>query len=289
MTTVCQRLIDDMRLRDYSPRTQKNYAYHVTHFLRFCDLRPEQLGHEDIRRYLLHALDNECSSSWWRQAVAALRFLFGTTLRSPAVLPDIPGPRAIYRLPEILSRTEVERLIQAVRDLKHRTLIMTLYGTGMRLSEAVALAPDDLDASRMMIHVRQAKGRRDRMVPLSPVLLEAIRHYRTQVPVERWLFPGRKPDEPMHGVTIQRVVRETRVRIGIRKNVTPRTLRHSFATHLLETGTNLRVIQALLGHCFMSTTAIYTHVSTNYLQTTQCLLDGLELRTEHEQLTFDGF
>jgi site-specific recombinase XerD len=290
MTALQQRMLDDMRLRSYSIRTQVNYVAHLSQFERHFNKSPDQLGFEDIREYLLHAINKPCSVSWWKQAVAALRFFYNVTLGlGPVSLPQIPGPKSVYRLPEVLSRAEVQRLVASIRDRKHKTLTLTLYATGMRLGEALSLVLNDLDTSRMIIHIRQGKGRKDRLVPLSPILLEAIRHYRSSSVLSDWLFPGRNPHEPLCPRTIARVIKVAAVSAAIRKNVTARTLRHSFATHLLEAGTNLRVIQALLGHAFLATTAQYTHISQDHIRTVQCPLLGLDLTYEKEQLAFDGF
>ena len=278
MTVLRQRMLTDLRLRNYSLSTQKVYIYHVAAYARYIGRSPDELGPEDVRRYLLHLIhEKQVSWSWWKQAVAALRFFYGTTLGREDTLPEIPYPKKETRLPEVLSMAEVERLFRAVSNLKHRTLLMTLYGAGLRVSEALALRAEDIDSARMVLHVRRGKGRKHRVVLLSPVLLERLRHYWKETRPGHWLFPGQDPDRPLSAYTVQRVVRQARLRAGLHKHVTPHTLRHSYATHLLEAGTDVRVIQALLGHAYLQTTNRYTHVTQRHLGVVQSPIDHLHL------------
>jgi site-specific recombinase XerD len=279
MTALRQRMLADLQLRNYSPRTQEVYVARVADFAAHFGVSPERLGPDHIRRYLLHLIhEKRISWSWYRQSIAALRFFYGTTLGRDLVLPHIPYPRKEKRLPVVLSSAEVERLLRAVTNLKHRTLLMTLYATGLRLSEATRLQPADIDSARMILRVRMGKGKKDRIVLLSPVLLEALRHYWKIERPGPWLFPGKDPSQPISTRTIQTIVRRARLRAGLAKPVSPHTLRHSFATHLLEDGTDLRVIQAILGHKSLSTTTLYTHVTTRHLGGVTSPLDHIDLR-----------
>lgn len=289
MSSLRQRMLDDLRLRNYSRATEKMYLYHADRFVRYFDQSPARLGPEDIRAYLLHLINEKvCSWSWWKQAVATLRFLYGVTLGRQHVVPTIPYPRREVHLPVVLSPSEVERLLGVVRCLKHKVILMTIYSAGLRLSEALHLAPQDIDSASMLIHVRQGKGKRDRSLPLSPVLLHAVRQYRRCSDSGPWLFPGKHEDLPIAMSTVQGMVQRARTRAGISKRATARTLRHSFATHLLEAGTDLRIIQRLLGHATLASTEIYTHVSRRYLEAVRSPLDSLRVGLAPVQLTLEG-
>jgi site-specific recombinase XerD len=281
MTALRQRMLADLQLRNYSPRTQQVYVGRVAEFAAHFGTSPDRLGPEDIRTFLLHLIhEKRISWSWYRQSVAALRFFYGTTLGRDSVLPHIPYPRKETSLPVVLSSAEVERLLRAVTNVKHRTLLMTLYATGLRLSEATRLQLSDVDSARMILRVQKGKGKKDRIVLLSPTLLEALRHYwKLERPGGPWLFPGKDPSRPLSPRTLQSVVRKARQRAGLLKPVSPHTLRHSFATHLLEGGTDLRVIQAILGHKSLKTTTLYAHVTTRHLGVVTSPLDHLDLRT----------
>lgn len=289
MSAIRRRMQDDLRLRNYSRSTENVYLYHVDRFAGFFGRSPAALGEEDIRRYLLHLVNERaCSSSWWRQAVATLRFLYGVTLGRDHMVPRIPYPRQEVRLPLVLSRADVEGLIRAVRNLKHKIILMTIYSAGLRLSEALHLAVGDVDPGRMVIHVRWGKGRRDRVVPLSPMLLAGLRQYQRASGRALWLFPGKHTHAPISCSVVQAVIRQARSSAGLSDRVTARTLRHSFATHLLDAGTDLRIIQTLLGHASLSSTEIYTHVSRTRLQGVQSPLDRLDLGLAPAQLRLGG-
>jgi integrase/recombinase XerD len=231
-----------------------------------------------VRAYLLHLVDHkQVSWSYFKQAVAAIRFLFRVTLDRPWMIEHLPVPKHERRLPTILGKDEVARFFKAIRNPKHRVLLLIAYAAGLRVSELVTLRVRDVDSERMMIHVRQGKGRKDRLVTLSPVLLEELRTYmRWARPVD-WLFPGQDPARHLHARTVQKACQRASEAAGLGKRVTAHTLRHSYATHLLEEGTDLRVVQTLLGHASIQTTAIYTHVSTARLQTVRGPLDSLDL------------
>lgn len=278
MTALRQRMLEDLRVRNYASKTQISYVRHVARFATYFKKSPDQLTTEDIRTYLVH-LVGEKRVSWtcFNQMVCALRFFYGVTLGRGDVIPDIPFPRSCRKLPTVLSADEVERLLRAVRNPKHRTILTTIYATGLRISEALALKVSDIDSERMVINVRQGKGRKDRTVMLSPQLLMMLRSYARQVRPREWVFPGRSLDRPLNATAVQRTCARACRAAGLSKHASVHTLRHSFATHLLEAGTDLRVIQTLLGHRSVNTTAIYTHVSTQRLHNTPSPLDCLEV------------
>lgn len=278
MTPLRQRMLDDLRVRNYAAKTQTTYIQRVAHFAAYFKRSPEQLGTEEIRTYLVHLADTKrVSWSSFNQSVCALRFLYRVTLGRDDMVPDIPFPRGVKKLPTVLSADEVVRLLRAVRRPKHRVVLITIYAAGLRISEALSLKVSDIDSDRMIIHVRQGKGHKDRTVMLSPQLLEVLREHVRVRPGE-WLFTGRLGDRPLHATAIQRSFAEARRAAGIGKHATVHTLRHSFATHLLEAGTDLRLIQTLLGHNSVRTTEIYTHVSAQRLRATPSPLDRLEVK-----------
>ena len=264
MTPLRQRMIEDMRLRNLSPHTIDAYVLAVKQFATHFKRSPEQLGGDRVRQYLLH-LVQEKRVSWSRYNIArcALQFLYQVTLGRDERFEKLPCARVPKRLPTVLSGHELRRLFDvAARDVKHKALLMTLYGSGLRVSEVAALRPGDIDSNRMLIHVRLGKGAKDRMTKLSPRLLEVLREYWRAVHPKTWLFPSAgEPSRSLDTGSICRTVHRLARRAGIAKSVTPHTLRHSYATHLLDAGTDLRTIQVLLGHRNLKTTAIYLHVS----------------------------
>jgi len=276
MSELRQRMLTDLRIRNYAERTQEIYITRVAEMARHFKRSPEELGHEEVRDYLRYLKEERgVSRSSFAQVVGALRFLYRETLQRPEMVPHIPYPRLKRRHPVVLSPEEVAGLLKAIRNLKHRTVAMVLYGAGLRISEALALELRDIDSGRMVITVRHGKGDADRQVALSVVLLEALRTYwRAYRPV-RCLFPGRDPEKPLTSSAIQRALKAARVRAGIAKPAGPHVLRHSYATHLMEAGTDLRVIQTLLGHRSVRTTQIYTHVSREHVRRTRSPLDDL--------------
>jgi integrase/recombinase XerD len=281
MTPLRQRMIEDMKLRNYAPLTIKVYVLRVATFAKHFGKSPERLGAADVRAYLLYLVQEKHASwSYFDQALCALRFLYRTTLGKKWVIDGIGTPKKQKKLPVVLSPAEVARFFEAVTGLKHRAILMTAYAAGLRVSEVVALRVDDIDSQRMVIRIRQAKGHKDRYVMLSPRLLAILREYWKAARPTELLFPGNVPDRPITPRTVQKACREAQEAAGLGKRVTVHTLRHSFATHLLEAGTNLRTIQILLGHRSLSTTAAYTHVSTAALEATQSPLDRLTLPAE---------
>jgi site-specific recombinase XerD len=279
MTPLRQRLIDDLRIRNYAPRTVTTYVAAVAHFARHFRRSPDQLGPEHVRQYQLHLLARRVSWSRFNQAVAALRFLYRVTLQRPELLPLLPYGKKPKTLPAVLSPDEVARLFQAVADPRDRLLLQTAYACGLRVSEVVRLQVADIDSPRMLLHVRAAKGRKDRLVPLSVVLLGRLRAYWRQYRPRLWLFPGQRPGRPVSIGQVQRVCRRAVRAAGITKRASMHTLRHSYATHLLEGGADLASLQKLLGHNQLSTTVRYTHVQQPLLQRFRSPLDTLPGQT----------
>jgi site-specific recombinase XerD len=257
-------MIEDMRLRNLSPHTIDAYVLAAKQFANHFKRSPRQLSGDDVRQYLLHLVQDK-HVSWSRYNIArcALQFLYQITLGRDERFDKLPCARAPKRLPTVLCTEELRRLFDvAARDVKHKALLMTLYGSGLRVSEVAALRPADIDSARMLIHVRQGKGAKDRMTKLSPRLLEVLREYWRAARPKQWLFAQTgNADLAMNTSSIERMVQRLARRAGIGKTVTPHTLRHSYATHLLDAGTDLRTIQVLLGHRNLKTTAIYLHVS----------------------------
>jgi integrase/recombinase XerD len=264
MTPLRQRLIEDLRLRNYSQRTIEVYVYCVARFARHFDKSPHLLGPQQIRAFQTH-LVQEKKASWtqFNQTVCALRFLYKVTLRRGWMIEHIPYPRQAKKLPVVLSRQEIQAFLAAIPNLKHRTVLQTMYGTGLRISEAIHLRVDDIDGSRELLRVRQGKGKKDRNVPLSPTLLDVLRNYWRRYRPQGWLFPGQKPNRPLSITMIQKVCKPAAVRAGLSKSVTTHTMRHCCASHLLEAGIDLKTIQVLLGHSSLTTTGRYLRVARN--------------------------
>jgi site-specific recombinase XerD len=270
-------MIDDMRIRNFSPRTIKSYVYRVKRFAKQFRRCPSQLGPEQVRAHLLHLIDKGLSRSSVVQSVCALKFLYQTTLRSEWCEEDLPFPKKERRLPVVLSRSEVRAFLAAVADPRHRVFLLTLYATGLRLSEGLNLLPKDIDSKCMVVRVRQGKGHKDRCIPLAPKLLEELREHYSRTRPKTWLFEAR-PGQPMSKAPIQKACAPACRKAGLSKHVTPRVMRHSFATHLLEGGTDLRTVQLLMGHRSLSTTAIYLHVAVGAPAVSKScadLLDGI--------------
>jgi len=274
MTPLRRRMIEDMRVRNLAPNTQRVYVDRVAKFARYFGKSPKLLGPEDVRTYQVYLVhQRRASSSMLQQTVCALRFLYRNTLGKEWALPYIPAPKREKRLPVVLSQEEVSRFFENLPNLKHRALIMTAYATGMRVSEVASLRTADIDSDRMMIRVDQGKGRKDRYVMLSPNLLELLRAYWRAARPAYWLFPGQRHGTHLTARRVLQVCIKAGVAAGLTKRATVRALRHSFATHLLEAGANIRVIQILLGHRSLRTTARYTHVSRETICSTCSPLD----------------
>jgi len=282
MGALRERMAVDLRLRGLSPVTQRMYLRCAERFVGYHRRSPRMLGESEVRAFLDHLVqEKRVSRSTHRVYVAAIHFLYRVTLDRPGVVRRIPFPRQVSeRLPEILSPAEVERLLGAVSRPKHRALLMVAYGAGLRVSELCALMPTDIDSQRMLIRVRAGKGGKDRYVMLSPRLLAALREYwRLRPPSGPYLFPSPRPDKALSRMAIFRVVRQAARRAGLRKRVNPHMLRHCFATHLHEAGTDIRVIQVLLGHRSIRTTARYVMVSREHVGTVASPLDALAITT----------
>ena len=284
MTPLRQRMIEDMRVRNLSPNTQRLYVDRVAKFAKYFGKSPELLGPEDIRTYQVYLMNQKrASTSMLQQTVCALRFLYRSTLGKEWTLQYIPFPKQEKKLPVVLSQDEISRFFESVPNLKHRAFLMTAYATGLRVSEVASLRVADIDSQRMMIRIEQGKGWKDRYVMLSPNLLEVLRAYWKVARPKDWLFPGRPPIRPITRECIHQVCVKAAAAAGLTKRVSVRALRHAFATHLLESGTNIRVIQILLGHRSLRTTARYTHVSAATICSTCSPLDLLPKTVEQIQ------
>jgi len=273
-------MIEDMQIRNLTQHTQRAYVEQVIRFARHFRKSPEHLGPAEIRTYLLYlAQDKRLAASSIIVAVSALRFFYTVTLkRAWVVEDDIPTGRQAKKLPVVLSQDEVARFLAAVDNLKHRVILTVCYATGLRISEAVRLTPAAIDSQRMVIRVEQGKGRKDRYVMLPPRLLDMLRDYWRRTHPGQWLFPGDRPGQPICPLTINHTCREVRLRCGVGKPVTPHALRHAFAVHLLEAGTDLRTIQLLLGHRNLGTTARYLMIATSKVCATVSPLESLHVR-----------
>ena len=281
MSPLRRRMIEDMQIRNLTPNTQRVYVGQVVRFTRYFGKSPDQLGPSEIRAYLLHlSQDRHLAARSIIVTVAALRFFYAVTLkRTWTVEDDIPTGKQARKLPIVLSQGEVAQFLDAVDNLKHRVILTVCYAAGLRISEAVRLTPAAIDSQRMVIRVEQGKGRKDRYVMLSPRLLEMLRDYWKRTHPGAWLFPGDKPDRPISPLTLNLTCREVRAQSGISKPVTPHSLRHAFAVHLLEAGTDLRTIQLLLGHRNLSTTAQYLMIATSKVCATASPLEALHTVT----------
>lgn len=282
MTRLRQMMLDELQRRNYSPRTMRSYIRAVEEFARYFGRSPYRLGPDHIRQYQAHLFrDRKLLAGTIQIQTAALRFLYVKTLRRPYLHEHIPFPKRPRPLPTILSPEEVERLIASAKNLMHRAMLMTLYATGLRRSELCHLKVTDIDSQRMVIRVRQGKGVRDRDVLLSPKLLETLREYWRWMKPKTYLFPGTvdgwRADKPITPKVVWDAVVEARTRAGIQKHVTPHTLRHSFATNMLEAGADLRTIQILLGHRDISDTVVYLNLSRRHLQALPSPIEAIEV------------
>jgi site-specific recombinase XerD len=277
-------MLADMQLRGLDPKTQRNYIHHVAAFARYFGKSPDLLDVEAVRQYQLYLLnERKLSAEAINQYISSIKFLYLITLEMPWTDEYFPRVRRPHKLPVVLSQEEVLAFFDHVPGLKYRAALMTCYGAGLRISEAVALRVGDLDSQRMLIRVEQGKGHKDRYAMLSPRLLQVLRRYYCALHPERrgpadpaeYLFPSWRKEHHMCTTSLQLACREAAVRAGIAKRCTVHTLRHSFATHLLENGTDLRVIQALLGHSQITTTTRYTAVSPRVVAGTLSPLDKL--------------
>jgi len=289
MTPLRQRFLDDLRLRNYSPRTIEAYLAAVVKLTRHFRTAPDQLSAEQIRQFQLHLVAQHVSFSLLNQVTAGLRFFYAVTLGRPDVVHKLAYGKRPRKLPTILAPDEVSRLFDAAPDDRDRTLLRTAYALGLRVSELVALRLQDIDAARALVVVRQGKGAKDRLVPLSGRLLEELRVYWRRQRPRPWLFPGRRRGTHLSVAAVQKVVRRAAQRAGLSKSISPHTLRHSYATHLLEAGCDLLTIQRLLGHRDLKTTSRYLHVSTQQLGHAPSLLDWVARPRPRPAAPEEGF
>jgi site-specific recombinase XerD len=278
MTPLRQRMIEDMQLRNLCPATQKNYVHHVANFALYFGKSPALLDIEAVRQYQLYLLnERKLSPESINQYISSVKFLYLTTLEMPWTDEYFPHIRRPYKLPVVLSLEETLAFFDFIPSLKYRAALMTNYGAGLRVSESVALKKTDIDSPRMLIRIEQGKGQKDRYAMLSPRLLEVLRrYYRAVRPQGEYLFPSWRKDHHLSTASLQLACREAALRAGIQKRITVHTLRHSFATHLLENGTDIRIIQVLLGHSRIDTTARYAAVSPQVVAATVSPLDLLD-------------
>jgi site-specific recombinase XerD len=270
-------MLDDMQLRNLAPTTQRNYIHHVANFAMHHRRSPEFLDIDDVRNYQLYLLnERKQSPEAVNQCTSALKFVYLTTLDMPWTDEYFPRAKRASKLPIVLSHEELLAFFDNIPSLKYRAALMTCYGAGLRVSEAVALKITDIDSKRMLLRVEQGKGGKDRYAMLSPRLLDVLRRYWRAFPSDDYLFPSWRNNRHMSTASLQTACREAAARSGLRKRVTVHTLRHSFATHLLENGTDIRIIQVLLGHSQIDTTARYTRVSPQLVSATVSPLDRLD-------------
>jgi site-specific recombinase XerD len=272
-----RRMIEDMTVRNLSPATQRSYIHAVSKFSRYFDHSPARLGLEDVRAFQVHLISKGISWASLNQIVCALRFFYGVTLGQDEIPERIAYARTPRRLPMVLSADEVVRFLEAVSSLKARVALTTAYAAGLRVSEVTSLKVADIDSRRMVIRIERGKGGKERYVMLSDQLLAILRSYWRLTRPEGFLFPGRDPNKPIVPNVLHAACRSAIAAAGLDKKVSVHVLRHSFATHLLESGVDIRIIQVLLGHAHLSTTTRYTQVSTHLIATTKSPLDRLTL------------
>ncbi len=278
MNIVLQQMSSDLELAGYAEQTRTTYLHAARDFASFHGRSPEEMGRTELRAWVRHLSNRRLSPQRRRQHHAALRFLYARTLGRPDATAFLSWPRDVERLSPVLSPNDIERLLRTLRQPKYRVFFTLLYATGLRLQEACLLETRDVDAARGVIRVRHAKGRRERLVMLSPRLLRILRAYWSFVrPPAPWLFASSR-GTPLNTEVARNALRRAATELGLSTHVTPRLLRHSFATHLLEGGTDLRVIQVLLGHRSIRTTARYARVSTELIARTESPLDRLPMR-----------
>ena len=276
-------MLEEIQRRNYSPETTRSYIHAVKQFAEYFGKSPEKLGAEEVRRYQLYLLnEKKYTAGSVKVHISALHFFYKKVLkRRDLTLDDLVYPKKPKKLPVVLSQGEVTRLIEATTNPMHRTVLMVLYGTGIRRTEASLLKVSDIDSQRMVLHIRQGKGARDREVPLSTTLLQALREYWRWRKPKNFLFPSstghRGQEQPISDKTVWHVCKGAAVRAGIQKKIGPHTLRHSFATHHLEAGTDLRTIQLLLGHADLKDTTVYLHLSHRHLHAATSPLEQLAI------------
>ncbi len=273
-----QRMIEDMTARRFKEKVQKDYVRHVRTFTKFLGRSPDTATSEDLRRFQLHMAQQQIGAATINSAISALRFFFTETLERPDLVRPLRIVSTPRKAPVVLSPEEVARLLQAAPGLKYKAALSVAYGAGLRVSEVANLKVSDIDSGRMTLRVEQGKGQRDRDVMLSPHLLELLREWWKAARPRVWLFPGQNPINPVTPRQLNRAVTVAKDLAGISKRVSPHTLRHSFATDLLEQGVDIRVIQVLLGHAKLETTALYTRVAVSTVRDIKSPLDRLNVK-----------
>jgi site-specific recombinase XerD len=277
MSPLRRRMIEDMTIRKFAPKTQHDYLQRVKNFAAYLGRSPDTANFEDLRRYQLHLAASGAGVPTLNQTISTLRFFFKVTLGRPDIVERTAFVHEPSKLPVVLSPEEVARLLDAAPSLKYKTALSAAYGAGLRASEVVALKITDIDSQRMVIRVEQGKGRKDRYVMLSPHLLDLLRSWWKLARPQGWLFPGQNRLNPLTTRQLNRACHAAADRAEIDKRVSLHTLRHSFATHLLEQNIDIRVIQVLLGHAKLDTTALYTRVATKTIQQVMSPLDRITL------------
>jgi len=266
----------DLKLKGYSPKTQVAYFGYMKNFVRYFGRSPAKMGEKEIREYLYHLITGKnLGDSSINSVYSALKFFYETTLCRDWNVAKIPRRKPEKRLPVVLDGSEIKQLLAVTTNLKHRAILMTTYSAGLRVSETAHLKVCDVDSKRMQLRVAQGKGKKDRYALLSPVTLNLLRDYWRQYRPFSWLFPGRSPERPISTRSIQKVFKDAKRKAGIKKPATVHTLRHSFATHLLEAGTDIYRVQKLMGHTTPKTTAIYIHLRRQDLLKVVSPLDSL--------------
>lgn len=268
MGKLHDQMREDLLLKAYSPHTQNSYLRCARHFASHYMRSPQEMGEKEVRDFLLHLIrDRKASPATQDMYVNALKFLYTVTLKRPEVVKDLSHPKRPHTLPVILSPEEVLRIFEAIRSVKYKAIIATAYAAGLRVSEVCGLRIADIDSQRMRIHVRAGKGKKDRYVMLGESLLALLRqYYQAARPKGDYLFPGQKPQRHLTTTAVNKVLRQVIAATGLSKRVTMHTLRHCFATHLLEAGTDIRILQVLLGHSSIRTTLRYTHITDRLIQ-----------------------
>jgi integrase/recombinase XerD len=279
VTAFTKRMAEDMQLRNLSPRTIDAYTYHVDRFAMRFGKHPEELGLEQVRDFQLWMI-NELNSSWsqFNQAVCALKFFYTVTCKRDWIVTHVPYGQRPKTLPVVLSGDEVARIVACITNIKHRTVVLTLYSAGLRISEGLRLKVKDIDSERMTLKINQGKGQKDRYVPISPRLLAELRKYWKEARPSDYFFPGKTDDTPLNNAVVQKALSLATARAAVHKHVTPHTLRHSYATGLLEAGVDLMAISRLLGHSNFTTTMIYLHCRREHLDSSPSPIDWLPVR-----------
>ncbi len=290
MTPLRQRMIEELQRHNYSQSTIEAYIFSVKDYAEYFHKSPALLGAEEVRQYQLHLMnDKKLAAQTVKVRMSALRFFYWKTLkRRDIYFDDLPLPKTPKRLPTVLSPEEIVQLIGAASSLMHRTILILLYATGIRRAELRWLKLSDIDSKRMVIHIEQGKGRRDRDLPMTPMVLQVLREYWRHAKSKVYLFPSpdstNEPEKPISSKTVWNVVHEAAVRAGLTKRIGPHTLRHSFATHHIEGGTDLLVLQSLLGHAELKNTLVYIHLSQHRMRAAVNPLDRLTLQAPAEDV-----